>query len=174
MKLFNYYSLLICLITLSPAFSRAAEVITTQDLNAMAVAETLTFSNSNKIGTTDFVNYTCSGGTAKFDVYNSLINICLTGSSAKVQTSEIEDLKAVAFRYSPTNVADMTFSYSTDGSTFTTLAADASSIAGKRVYILPTTGKYYIRISRGSTDFYIREMQFTTEAPCNCLKVELQ
>ena len=67
MKLFNYYSLLICLITLSPAFSRAAEVITTQDFSEMNTAGTLTFTGTT-VGTTDFVTYTCSGSKAAWKV----------------------------------------------------------------------------------------------------------
>ena len=174
MKLFNYYSLLICFITLSPAFSRAAEVITTQDLNAMAVAETLTFSNSNKIGTTDFVTYTCSGGTAKFNTYGagSLIHICLMGSGAMVTTSAIEDLKKVAFRYTG-SISGLKFEYLPEGGTWTVLAADASSISGMQVYVLPSTGKYQLRLTRGA-DLYIPSVVYTTAEPCNCLRVQLE
>lgn len=156
------------------ATALAGEIVTTQNFNDLTLAGDLKFSNSNKTGTTDFVTYTCSGGTAKFNTYGtgSLIHICLTGSEAMVTTSAIEDLKKVAFRYTG-SISGLKFEYLPEGGTWTVLAADASSISGMQVYVLPSTGKYQLRLTRGA-DLYIPSVVYTTAEPCNCLRVQLE
>lgn len=168
--------LLAFVLVFCPLWVLAEETVTTQNFHTMASGGTLTFSNGNTVGTTDFDTYTCSGhSNIKFVYVNSKYYLYVDGSSnAKVTTSAIADLKKVSIGYDPGSVADMTLYYSVDGTNWTAVAADEASSAGNRIYIMPTTGTYYIQLKRGSTSFNLLSVTYTTEPSCNCLRLEMQ
>lgn len=174
----NIRRLAFVLLALCPVWVLAEETVTTQNFDAMAKAGTLTFTNSNKTGTTDFVTYTCSGhNNIKFaynisaDTYYLYVD---GSSSAIVTTTAIADLKKVAIGYDPGSVTNMTFYYSTDNSNWVEVTADGASSGGNRIYIMPASGTYYLKLKRGSTSFNLLSVTYTTEPSCNCLRLQLQ
>ena len=151
----------------------ATETVTTEEFDVMYKASPATIVVDGSVGTTPFTTYTLAGSPARFYVYNSYICACLESTNATMTTGAIPDLKKVQMTYYGAN--DYTFSYSTDGSNWITLTHDADlSINGNRVYILPASGTYYLRVKRGGSNVYVKTMKYTTEPSCNCLRLDIQ
>lgn len=113
MKTYVRY-LIVCLFTLSPAICRAESRKVEQDLDYMyRTAKTLTVTNSNHTGTTDFVTYTCSSG-AEFMIDGAKsggkLAIFLEASGEKVETTTIQNLDSLRIYYMPNAKVDMTVS----------------------------------------------------------------
>ena len=164
-------AIIVCLILLSPALSRAEEYVHTfQDM----YGSTLTVSKDNKTGTTDVVTYTCSGGSAKFyaDASNSnrQIAIFMEGSGAQVVTSPVIDaLDSIHITYLPAAYRSVLVSISTDGLSWTDVEVKSPSGGVKHVQ-LPEKGPYQVRIKRDNANFYVTQIKYITK-PCHCLKV---
>ena len=165
----------LCLFILSSVIGRAADLVTTEDFNAMTGAGTIAYSSANKVGTTDFVTYTCSGTSAEFGVYKGVIFLCLPKNGSTVTTSLISNFKHLDFYYdsSVNCLSTMRISISEDGSSWTDITASATGIIKGVVNVdMPTQGSYYLKIqnTNGTYPFYISQIQYTTES-CNCFKV---
>lgn len=164
----------LCLFILSSIIGRAADLVTTEDFNAMTGAGTITYSSANKVGTTDFVTYTCSGTNAEFGVYKGVIFLCLPKNGSTVTTSLISNFKHLDFYYdsSVNCLSTMIISISEDGSSWTDITASATGIKGVVNVDMLTPGSYYLKIQNtySTNSFYISQIQYTTES-CNCFKV---
>lgn len=169
--------ILICLIALSPAISRAETII--HNFDALNGASAIAYSNSNTVGQvhgTDTV-YTCSGTNAKFysDVNTSyLLCICLPRSGNQVVlTPAISDLDSIHFTYNPNAYREIKVYTSTDNDTWTEQTVRLLSPGNSSVQ-LPTTGNYFVKFRNpsGTNDFYIREIKYITKpSECHCLRV---
>lgn len=175
----RYLSVLYLLI-LGSIISRAADVVTTENFNTMNGSGTITFTSGNKVGTTDFVTYTCSGTNAEFAGYGVQgVCLCLPKSTSTVTTSLISNFKHLQFNYFPDNKnyltppsTTMRISISEDGSSWTNVTESAEGMNGVVNLDIPTPGNYYLKIqnTNGSKPFYISQIQYTTES-CNCFRV---
>ncbi len=138
-------------------------------------AGTITFTSGNKVGTTDFVTYTCSGTNAEFAGYGVQgVCLCLPKSTSTVTTSLISNFKHLQFNYFPSAnyLSTMIISISEDGSSWTDITSSATGIKGVVNLDMPTPGSYYLKIQNtySTNSFYISQIQYTTES-CNCFKV---
>ena len=164
-------AIIVCLILLSPALSRAEEYV--HNFQSM-YGTTLSVTNGNKTGTTDLVTYTCSGGSAQFsaDLSKSGGNIAIfmEGSGAQVVTSPvIDELDSIRFTYLPASSLTIKVAISTDGSSWTDIEV-LNPVNGVKHVIPPVKGPYMVRIKRYDTNFYITEIEYITKA-CHCLRV---
>ena len=170
----------LCLFILSSVIGRAADLVTTEDFNAMTGAGTIAYSSATTGGTTDFVTYTCSGTSAEFAGYGVQgVCLCLPKNGSTVTTSLISNFKHLQFNYFPDNKnyltppsTTMRISISEDGSSWTDITSSATGIKGVVNVDMPTPGSYYLKIqnTNGTYPFYISQIQYTTES-CNCFKV---
>lgn len=163
------------LLILGSVISRAADVVTTENFNTMNGSGTITFTSGNKVGTTDFVTYTCSGTNAEFAGYGVQgVCLCLPKSTSTVTTSLISNFKHLQFNYFPSAnyLSTMVISISEDGSSWTDITSSATGIKGVVNVDMPTPGSYYLKIQNtySTNSFYIYQIQYTTES-CNCFKV---
>lgn len=175
----RYLSVLYLLI-LGSVISRAADVVTTQNIHTMYTNGTLTTESPYTVGVTDFVTYTCSGTNAKIWMYDAQTRVCifLPNNGSKVQTSLISNFKHLEFYYYPVDknylspTCTMVISISEDGSSWTNITASATGINGAVNVDIPTPGDYYLKIQNTNTSkpFYISQIQYTTES-CNCFRV---
>ena len=164
-------AIIVCLILLSPARSRAEEYV--HNFHSM-YGTTLSVTNGNKTGTTDLVTYTCSGGSAQFSADFSKsggkIAIFMEGSGAQVVTSPvIDELDSIRISYLPASALEVQVSISTDGSSWTDVEV-LNPVGGVKNVKLPENGPYMVRIKRKGTNFYITEIKYITK-PCHCLRV---
>lgn len=169
----RYLSVLYLLI-LGSVISRAADVVTTENFNTMNGSGTITFTSGNKVGTTDFVTYTCSGTNAEFASRGGAIFLSLPKNGSTVTTSLISNFKHLEFYYdsSANCLSTMRISISEDGSSWTNITASATGIKGSVSVDIPTPGDYYLEIKNlnSTNSFYISQIQYTTES-CNCFRV---
>ena len=89
---------ILCLLRLSPVLSRAETIVHCfKDMNGTPA---LAYTSKNKVGITDLVTYTCSGGdNAKFNSNTGEICICLPDRYDQVETSpSIADLESLEIR----------------------------------------------------------------------------
>ena len=165
----------LCLFILSSVIGRAEDLVTTEDFNVMTGAGTIAYSSANKVGTTDFVTYTCSGTSAEFAGYGVQgVCLCLPKNVSTVTTSLISNFKHLQFNYFPSAnyLSTMIISISEDGSSWTDITSSATGNKGLVNVDMPTPGSYYLKIqnTNGTYPFYISQIQYTTES-CNCFKV---
>ena len=167
-------SQIILLLLLGAVTCDAAETKTMHNFNAMTTATPadIVYTNSNKIGTTDFVTYTCSGGTAKFYSYSSRICVCMTGSGAILTTTAINDLDSIRISYLPTEAKSIKIFISTDNSVWQEMTV-FSPVNGTKTVKFPVKGDYYLKIQRDNADFYIQQIEYIQQS-CNCLRVKIE
>ena len=164
--------------TVCRAGNTYTEVI--QDLYA---ARELTLSPDNKVGTTDSVIYTCSGGTkAKIGIEEinpvgyRKIAINLPERYDQVVTSELEDLTGFVITcvgtvgYLNTKVYLSTDGGSTWGEELTT---PDMTIASKVVTVTVPKGNYCIKVKNNESakSFSILQIEYKFEH-CNCFRYE--
>ncbi|MBQ3717687.1 MAG: hypothetical protein II901_04805 [Paludibacteraceae bacterium] len=170
-------AILLTTIALSVGIAYAEGVVTSQNFHEMYNNGSLVVTNSNKTGTTDFVTYTCSGGTAKFysDLSLTLGEICIfmTGSGAKVTTTTINDLDSICIQYQPNaEYVDIKVSTSDDEGSTWVVRTVVQKDAGISTVKMPSVGNYMIKIEKpSSTPYYIQQINYVTAPPCNCLRV---
>ena len=154
----------------------------TEIIQDLCVAGKLTLSPDNKVGTTDSVTYTCSGGTnAKFglDVINpsgKKIAINLPDKHNQVVTSELEDLTGFVITcigsvgYTNTKVYLSTDGGSTWSEELTT--PDIKIISTVATVTVPK-GNYCIMVrnNESAKSFSILQIDYTFEH-CNCFRYE--
>lgn len=169
----RYYISLICLLMLCTTIYGVEIVTTTHNFSAMSGDKAqIEFSNRNMIAETPLLTYTCKN--AKFDAaldktYGN-ISIFMNESGATVTTTQIDNLKEIEIYHYPQEdlSSKIVVSISTDGENWEKLQL----INQVSVYVratMPATGDYYVRIEQrsGQDDFYIHQIEYTTEK-CAC------
>ena len=180
MKHFRRLSLIFTLMVLSSAICRAGDSIHVQNIHGMYDAGTLEVKNSNKVGVTDFVTYTITGGkNTKFGAYGRVICICLPDNGDFVTTTKITNLKRVWFTYYPSTdylsgaYPTMQILVSKDSTVWSNIASSAAHSASSADVLLPSAGDYFVRIKNtgSSKPMYINVMNYTTQH-CNCFRYQ--
>ncbi|MBQ4394135.1 MAG: hypothetical protein II825_02385 [Paludibacteraceae bacterium] len=163
MKTYVRYAI-ICLFTLSSALCGAESRTVSQNFNDMygASPKTLTVTNTNHTGTTDFVTYTCSGGAEFFNNANSgnKLAIFLDASGEQVQTTQVTNLDSLRIFYAANAYKDMTVSIKEGEGAWTEVPV-VQKQKGLSTVKMPRVGDYYVRIARkGSDNVYITEIGY--------------
>lgn len=180
MEHFRSYGLILALLVLSSAVCRAEDSICTQAISTMIGNGTLVTANSNTVGKTDFVTYTCHGGSdARFwTIGVGIYALMLPNKNDSVVTSRITNLKQVQLRYTDNKSGtpdyiqtptSMSIRVSEDSVTWTNLTSIATHSAGIATVLLPDPGDYYISVRnlKNGTPIYIRTVEYTIQR-CNC------
>lgn len=183
MEHFRLYGLILVLLVLSSVICRAEDSICVHDIDSMYRKKTLVTADPYKVGITDFVTYTITGGSnARFWMQDSYICICLPSKNDMVTTSKITNLKRVWFTYSPSAdylydvfpaTPTMQILVSNDSTEWSNIATSATHSASSADVLLPSAGDYYVRIKNtgSSKPIYIRVMNYTTHL-CNCFRYQ--
>ena len=176
----RYCISLICLLMLCTSIYGVERVTTTHNFFAMSRDKTqIEFSNSNTIAKTPLLTYTCTNN-AKFGVYTDLsgsICILMDQTGATVTTTLIENLKQLAIHYfyegkELYGADEITISISVDGQVWN--APDEIIYNKGAINVVLPTGDYYLQIKKKSKNFYIHQIEYTTEN-CACfLYVKLE
>ena len=156
-----------------PALVLAETIYTPQDFQTMTSEKTLKFSNSNTVGKTDFVTYTCSGTNAKFAQYVGVITIQLPNNGSTVTTTKINELTefVVSFESSKKDERNLKVRVSKDSINWSYPLATTDSIrysSGSILVTLPRNN-YYIRIynTTGTYPSYLTGIDYIQDH-CNC------
>lgn len=181
MKHFRRLSIIFTLMVLSSVICRAGDSIHVQNIHGMFDAKTLTVTNSNKVGVTDFVTYTITGGkNTKFGAYGRVICICLPDNGDFVTTTKITNLKRVQTLYEPADkdylngaYPTMQILFSKDSVDWSDLASIATHSKASADVTLPSAGDYFVRVKNtgSSKPIYIRVMEYATQH-CNCFRYQ--
>lgn len=183
MRQLRLIGVIFTLMVLGSAICRAKDSICSQNIHEMYVAKTLKTENPYKVGITDFVTYTITGGTnARFRMQDSYICICLPGKNDLVTTSKITNLKRVNFTYGPVDQDYLAGDYPTmqilvseDSIDWTDLSSFAVHGRASAEVLLPSPGDYHLRIKNTGTGsskpIYIRTFEYKTQH-CNCYQYQ--
>lgn len=183
MEHFRLYGLILVLLVLSSVICRAEDSICVHDIDAIFRNKTIVTADPYKVGITDFVTYTITGGTnARFRMQDSYICICLPGKNDLVTTSKITNLKRVNFTYGPVDqdylagdFPTMQIMVSQDSIDWTDLSSDAVHGRASAEVLLPSPGDYHLRIKNTGTGsskpIYIRTFEYKTQH-CNCYQYQ--
>ena len=181
MEHFRLYGLILVLLVLSSVICRAEDSICVHDIDSIFKNKILVTVDSYKVGITDFVTYTITGGSnAKFWTHGLYICICLPDRNDLVTTSKITNLKRVNFTYVPVDkdylagdFPTMQILVSEDSIDWTDLSSSAVHGRASAEVLLPSPGDYYLRIKNtgSSKPIYIRVMNYTTQH-CNCYQYQ--
>lgn len=168
----RYCISLICLLMLCTSIY-GVEIVTTKHVfDDMYKQDKLELSKDYTIATIDSkVYYTCSGGAYFFtDVYktNGKISIFMDEPDVEIKTTLIDNLKEIDIYHYPQEdlSSKIVVSISTDGQNWEKLQVKNQVSAYVRA-TMPATGDYYVRIERSGQDFYIHQIEYTTEK-CAC------
>jgi hypothetical protein len=148
-------------------------VTTTHNFSAMIGDKAqIEFSDKNAIAKTPLLTYKCTPG-AKFDAdpYKTFgkISIFMTEPGATVTTTQIDNLKEIDIYHYPQGEdlsSRIVVSISTDGENWEKLQVKNQLSVYVRA-TMPATGDYYVRIERSGQNFYIHQIEYTTEK-CAC------
>ena len=170
----RYYISLICLLMLCTTIYGVEIVTTTHNFQAMSPDKTqIEFSNSNKVAKTELLTYACND-KAKFGPYEefspSPICILMSETGATVTTTLIDNLRQFVIHYyyegkEPYDADEITISISVDGRVWN--APDEIIYNKGAINVVLPTGDYYLQIKRKSKNFYIHQIEYTTEK-CAC------
>lgn len=169
----RYYISLICLLMLCTTIYGVEIVTTTHDFHAMSGDKAqIEFSNSNMIAKTPLLTYTTDN--AKFGVYKefspSPICILMSEPGATVTTTQIDNLRQLVIHYyyegkEPYDADEITISISVDGRVWN--APDEIIYNKGLINVVLPTGDYFLKIARKTKNFYIHQIEYTTEK-CAC------
>lgn len=169
----RYYISLICLLMLCTTIYGVEIVTTTHNFQAMSPDKTqIEFSDKNTIAKTPLLTYTTDN--AKFEVYKefspSPICILMSEPGATVTTTLIDNLRQLVMHYyyegkEPYDADEITISISVDGRVWN--APDEITYHKGLINVVLPTGDYYLQIKRKSKNFYIHQIEYTTEK-CAC------
>ena len=144
----------LAILFLSPALCRAEKVAgAVHEFNDM-FSVTLTTSDGDKVGTTDFVTYTCTGTNAKFGNRSGVIAIDLPAAGSTVTTTLIDDFCGFQLVHDPhgKSCENLKVYVSTDGEDFgEPLSGTAVSYSKGMVYVNIPPGDYYVRLANSSS-----------------------
>ena len=173
--------LLVCLIALSPVLGRAENEYIEHEFNEMFKASPteIDLKESNQIGEVaeDGITYTCSGG-AKFFLNantNSELAIFLVSvkpETPRVEISQIQNLDSISITFTPewkNNINEvLNFEiYDAEKNEWKNLLTNYQT-STQRTLKLPKVGDYRLRISRKSTDIYIRSIKYFCRTTPDC------
>ncbi|MEE0922704.1 MAG: hypothetical protein UIB40_00030 [Paludibacteraceae bacterium] len=167
----RYYISLICLLMLCTTIHGVEIVTTTHVFDEMYKQGQMNVTDQNKLATTETLTYTCND-KAKFyaDPYETFgkISIFMTEPGATVTTTQVDNLKEIDIYHYPQEdlSSKIVVSISTDGENWEKLQVKNQVSAYVRA-TMPATGDYYVRIERSGQDFYIHQIEYTTEK-CAC------
>lgn len=169
----RYYISLICLLMLCTTIYGVEIVTTTHNFSTMSGDKAqIEFLSDNLIAKTPLLTYTCAKG-ARFhsdpNVAFGKISIFMEGSGVAVTTTQIDNLKEIDIYHYPQGKdlsSRMVVSISTDGENWEKLQVKNQLSVYVRA-TMPATGDYYVRIERSGQDFYIHQIEYTTEK-CAC------
>ena len=177
MKQILRHAWILVVLVLCAASSSAEEYVLTQNFHDLGSA--ITFSNSNKVGTTDSVTYTCYA-TAKFAGYNvsgwKYICLYMENQYDSVMTSAVKDVSRFTMTYYPRNVdrsSAISISISLDGESWTEMSAVYEHSKGYLSFPMPVKGDYFIKIKNtaAGSAFYIESASYSIES-CNCFRLQ--
>ncbi len=162
---------IIALLSLYPAFCQAERQLWARHNFSVLNAEgNLAFLNSNTVGKTDVLTYTCSGGGTFAFTSTYVISLPNNGSEVVISPA-ISKLAGIYITYSsPSSQCENVKVYvSTDGTSW------GEPIPNADIVCTPTTidvtlnrRNYYIKIVHTKkADFYIGSIDYYTE-DCNC------
>lgn len=170
----RYYILLICLLMLCTTIHGVEIVTTTHNFSAMSGDKAqIEFSNSNTIAKTPLLTYTCTD-KAKFGHYEefspSPICILMSEPGATVTTTLIDNLRQLVMHYyyegkEPYDADEITISISVDGRVWN--APDEIIYNKGLINVVLPAGDYFLKIARKTKNFYIHQIEYTTEK-CAC------
>lgn len=177
----RYCISLICLLMLCTSIYGVEIVTTTHNFYAMNGDNTqIQYSKSNTIAETPLLTYTCTNG-AKFhadpDKTHGYISIFMDKSGATVTTTQVDNLRQLVIHYyyegkELYDADEITISISVDGQVWN--APDEIIYNKGTINVVLPTGDYYLQIKRKSKNFYIHQIEYTTEN-CACfLYVKLE
>ena len=170
--------LLVCLIALSPVLGRAESGYIEHDFNEMFNASPKKLTVDGSVGTTDFVTYTCSGG-AKFFYYGpagsqelAIFLVYGKAGTPQVEISQIQNLDSISINFTPkwennyNEVLNFEI-YDAEKNEWKNLLTNYQT-STQRTLKLPKVGDYRLRISRKSTDIYIRSIEYFCRTTPDC------
>ena len=170
----RYCISLICLLMLCTTIYGVEIVTTTHNFQAMSPDKTqIEFSNSNKVAKTELLTYTCND-KAKFGHYEefspSPICILMSEPGATVTTTLIDNLRQLVMHYyyegkELYDADEITISISVDGRVWN--APDEIIYNKGLINVVLPSGDYFLKIARKTKDFYIHQIEYTTEK-CAC------
>ena len=152
------------------------------DFHAMTPSK-ITYTNSNKVGTTAELVYTCASGTSAVfgteTVYNSsTIAINLPTSSCYVTTSPAVDnmIGLEVWHYKEAGVAPVVY-VSTEADP-TWRPATGDTIVQNDAQVIRLTlpqNKYFVKVQNTTSGkkYSILKINYISRRPCNCLRVTL-
>lgn len=153
----------LAILFLSPALCRAEKVAGAKHEFNNMFNVTLTTSNDDRVGTTDFVTYTCTGTNAKFGNRSGVIAIDLPAAGSTVTTTRIDDFCGLILNHFPiAKCTNIEVYVSADGVDFGE-PISGSSIEYKtgEVEVNIPPGDYYVRVKNSSsTAVSIRKITF--------------
>lgn len=174
----RYYISLICLLMLCSTIYGVEIVTTTHNFSAMSGDKAqLEFSESNTVAKTPLLAYTCTNN-AKFGVYTGSsstgigpICILMSETGATVTTSQVDNLRLLVIHYyyegkEPYDADEIIISISVDSQVWNT-PDEITYHKGSINVTMPSTGDYFLKIARKTKNFYIHQIEYTTEK-CAC------
>lgn len=170
----RYYISLICLLMLCTTIYGVEIVTTTHNFSAMSGDKAqIEFSDKNAIAKTPLLTYTCTA-QAKFGHYEefspSPICILMSEPGATVTTTLIDNLRQLVMHYyyegkEPYDADEITISISVDGRVWN--APDEIIYNKGLINVVLPAGDYFLKIARKTKNFYIHQIEYTTEK-CAC------
>lgn len=170
----RYYISLICLLMLCTTIYGVEIVTTTHNFSAMSSDKAqIEFLSDNLIAKTPLLTYTCTA-QAKFGLYTGTnpnpICILMNTTDATVTTTQIGNLKTLIINYyyegrdayDEDNIGVLVSLNGQDWNTPDEIIYHKGAIN----VVLPT-GDYYLQIKRKNKNFYIHQIEYTTEK-CAC------
>ena len=172
MKRTIFHSIALCLLMLSPLCADAQRWRVVQDFHPMS-KDSLSFSPDNRVGTTDFVTYTCSGPKETlFGFSNSkLISILLPKNGSTVTTTKIADLVGLQIFHEPASGCESVKVYISLDSTAWELVSLPDTYTYSSIDIPSIMhDSYYVKITNtANSTFSIRSITYFMEK-CNCFR----
>ena len=170
----RYYISLIFLLMLCTSIYSAEIVTATHDFHAMSGDKAqIEFSNSNRIAKTPLLTYTCND-KAKFGLYTefspSPICILMSEPGATVTTTQIDNLRQLVIHYyyegkELYDADEISISISVDRRVWN--APDEIIYNKALINVVLPAGDYFLKIARKTKNFYIHQIEYTTEK-CAC------
>ena len=170
----RYYISLICLLMLCTTIYGVEIVTTTHNFSAMSGDKAqIEFSEKNTVAKTPLLTYTCND-KAKFGHYEefspSPICILMSETGATVTTSQVDNLRQLVMHYyyegkEPYDADEITISISVDGRVWN--APDEIIYNKGLINVVLPAGDYFLKIARKTKNFYIHQIEYTTEK-CAC------
>lgn len=169
----RYCISLICLLMLCTTIYGVEIVTTTHNFHAMSSDKTqIEFLNDNTIAETPLLTYTTDN--AKFGLYTGTnpnpICILMNTTDATVTTTQIDNLRQLVMHYyyegkEPYDADEITISISVDGRVWN--APDEITYHKGLINVVLPAGDYFLKIARKTKNFYIHQIEYTTEK-CAC------